>query len=159
MHLKSRLSHHFSPFIISYIHQPPSLSAVVTCLGCCGGSLVMSLLPHGIPEAFSLQGHFVKNHNQSCQSFVQIPLITFHSTWNKTQSSYILKLSLMFLVCLSDSLTSLFTSLLSFCFSLWNHVVDHRHQHIPAMRSLFSMLLLPEMLSPSYLHSFLSHFS
>lgn len=27
---KSRLSHHSSPFIISYIHQPPFLSAVIT---------------------------------------------------------------------------------------------------------------------------------
>lgn len=40
---------------------------------------------------------------------------------------------------MSEWLTSLFTSPLSFCFNLWNHVVDHRHQHIPAMRSLFSM--------------------
>lgn len=67
-HIKNRLSHHFSPFIISYINQAPSLSDIIACLGCCDGSLMTCLLPHVASEATSFTSlkkflNIVPNHD------------------------------------------------------------------------------------------------
>lgn len=54
MHIKYRIYNHFSPFFITYVSKTPHLS-IISCLCCCNGFLMISLLHHVSSEAHSLQ--------------------------------------------------------------------------------------------------------